>query len=117
MTFSEWAQPGIYGASSGAFAVSILDFTWGGWKTSSSAQTMAEDMAADEVALAMVPVRLGMSVADPKIAEKIAFFQDRSGMDRSNAMMETGWATRPRSDTPDRESASSCLAGLELDGS
>ena len=107
MTFPEWTKPGIFGALGGAIAVSILGFTWGGWTTSGSAQTMAQDMAADEVTLAMVPVCLGKAAADPT----------RAGFRRRNALMETGWATRPGTDAPDRDLADACLAGLELDGS
>ncbi len=117
MTFPEWTKPGIYGALGGAIAISILGFTWGGWTTSSSAQTMAQDLADDEVTLAMVPVCLDISAADPDRTEKLAALQDLSGFGRRNAMMETGWATRPGLDKPDRDLADACLAGLELDGS
>ncbi|WP_373635693.1 hypothetical protein [Yoonia sp. SS1-5] len=117
MTFPEWTKPGIYGALGGAIAVSILGFSWGGWTTSGSAQTMAQDLAAEEVTLAMVPVCLNMSAADPERTEKLATLQDLSSFGRRNAMMETGWATRPGTDTPDRGLAAACLAGLELDGS
>ncbi len=117
MTFPEWTKPSIYGALGGAIAVSILGFTWGGWTTNGSAQAMAQDMASDEVTLAMVPVCLGISAADPERTEKLAALQDLSGFGRRNAMMETGWAIRPGSDAPDRDLADACLAGLELDGS
>lgn len=117
MTFPEWTKPGIYGALVGAIAVSIVGFSWGGWTTQSSAQTMAEDMASAEVTLAMVPVCLNMSVADPERAEKLAVLRGASGFSRRNAMMETGWATHPGADRPDRNLAEACLAGLELDGS
>ncbi|WP_299928517.1 hypothetical protein [uncultured Pelagimonas sp.] len=117
MTFPEWTKPGIYGALGGAIAVSIIGFTWGGWTTSSTAQEMAQDLAAEEVTLAMVPVCLGMSEADPDRTEKLAALRDLSGFSRRNAMMETGWATRPGSEKPDRDLADACLAGLELDGS
>ncbi|WP_298920895.1 hypothetical protein [uncultured Roseobacter sp.] len=117
MTFPEWTKPGLYGALGGAIAVSIIGFTWGGWTTSSSAETMAQNMANEEVTLAMVPVCLNMSAADPTRAEKLANLQELSGFGRRNAMMETGWATHPGSDTPDRDLADACLAGLELDGS
>lgn len=117
MTFPEWTKPGTYGALGGAIAVSIFGFSWGGWTTSGSAQTMAEEMVADEVTLAMVPVCLNMSAADPMRAEKLAVLQEVSGIGRRAAMMETGWATRPGSDAPDRDLADACLAGLELDGS
>ncbi len=117
MTFPEWTKPGIYGALGGAIAVSILGFTWGGWITSGNAQTMAQDLATEEVTLAMVPVCLNNSAADPQRTEKLAILQDLSGFGRRNAMMETGWATRPGSDAPDRSLADACLAGLALDGS
>lgn len=117
MTFPEWTKPGLYGALGGALAVSILGFTWGGWTTSASAESMAKKLAKDQVTLAMVPVCLNMSAADLTRAEKLANLQELSGFGRRNAMMETGWATRPGSDSPDRDLADACLAGLELDGS
>jgi hypothetical protein len=117
MTFPEWTKPSIYGALGGAIAISILGFTWGGWITNGSAQNMAQDFATDEVTLAMVPVCLGLSASDPERTEKLANLQELSGFGRRNAMMETGWATRPGSDKPDRDLADACLAGLELDGS
>ena len=117
MTFPEWTKPGIYGAVGGALAVSILGFTWGGWTTSGGTAIIAKDMASEEVTLAMVPVCLNMSAADPMRAEKLAILQEVSGFGRRKAMMETGWATRPGTDAPDRDLADACLAGLELDGS
>ncbi|WP_299602669.1 hypothetical protein [uncultured Tateyamaria sp.] len=117
MTFPDWTKPGIYGALGGAIAVSIIGFTWGGWTTSSNAQTMAQDLASEEVTLAMVPVCLNLSAADPERTQKLAALQEISGFGRRTAMMETGWATYPGSDTPDRDLADACLAGLELDGS
>ncbi len=117
MTFPEWTKPGIYGAMGGAIAVSILGFTWGGWITNGSAQTMAQDLAADEVTLAMVPVCLNISAADPERTEKLVVLKDLSGFRQRNAMMETGWATAPGSDAPDRDLADACLSGLELDES
>lgn len=117
MTFPEWTKPGIYGALGGAIAVSILGFSWAGWMTNGDAQTMAQKMAKDEVTLAMVPVCLGLSEADPERTEKLVSLQGLSGFGRRNAMMETGWATRPGSDKPDRDLSDACLARLELDES
>lgn len=117
MTFPEWMKPGIYGALGGAIAVSIIGFSWGGWTTNGDAQTMARDLARDEVTLAMVPVCVNISATDPERIAKLATLQEVTGFGRRNAMMETGWATRPGSDTPDRDLADACLAGLELDGS
>lgn len=117
MTFPEWTKPGIYGAFGGAIAVSILGFTWGGWTTSGTAQTMARNLASEEVTLAMVPVCRNMAAADPERSARRTILQDASGFGRRKAMMDTGWATLPGSDTPNRALADACLAGLELDES
>lgn len=117
MTFPEWTKPAVYGALSGAIAISILGFTWGGWSTAGSAQEMAEEHAAEEVTLAMVPVCLNASAADPERVSKLAILQEASSFKRSRAMMDTGWATFPGSDAPNRDLAAACVEGLELDGS
>lgn len=117
MTFPEWTKPGIYGALTGAIAISILGFSWGGWTTSGNAEEMAQTLASEEVTLAMVPVCVNMSAADPQRAEKLALLQAASGFTRRKALMDTGWATQPGSDTPNRDLAEACLAGLDLDGS
>jgi len=117
MTFPEWTQPGLYGAACGAVAISILGFTWGGWTTAGTAAEMAQDRADDEVTLAMVPVCLNMAEADPERIAKRAILQEASGFARSRAMMETGWATLPGTETPSRDLAQACIEGLALDGS
>ena len=117
MTFPEWTKPGVYGALVGAVAVSIFGFTWGGWTTAGSADEMAQSFAADEVTLAMVPVCLNLSKADTERTAKLAALQEASSFQRRKAMMETGWATLPGTDTPSRDLADACLARLELDGS
>lgn len=117
MTFPEWTKPILYGVLGGAIAVSILGFTYGGWTTSGTAQDMAQDHANKAVTSAMVPVCLDMSASDPERAEKLASVQDASGFGRRRAMMETGWATLPGTDTPNNDLAAACIEGLELDGS
>lgn len=117
MNFPEWTKPGLYGALIGALAISVVGFSWGGWTTSASAQEMAQKQAAEEVTLAMVPICLDMSAADPDRATKLATVQDAIGFNRRKAMMDTGWATLPGSDEPSGQLAVACIEGLALDGS
>ncbi|WP_438960850.1 hypothetical protein [Nereida sp.] len=117
MKFPESTKPAVSGALVGAIAVSILGFTWGGWTTAGSADEMAQRFAADEVTLAMVPVCLDLAQTDQERAAKLATLQDALTFQRRNAMMETGWATLPGTDTPSRDLADACLARLELNGS
>jgi len=117
MTFPEWTKPGVYGAFVGAVAISITGFSWGGWTTSGGAQEIADNFAAEQVTLAMVPVCLGLSEADAERASILATLQEATSFQRRTAMMETGWATMPGTDAPSRDLANACLAELELDGS
>ncbi len=117
MTFPEWTKPGIYGAITGAVAVSIIGFSWGGWTTDGNANKMAKVLAAKEVTQAMVPVCLQLSEADPLRVSKLATIREAKGYNRSKAVMKTGWATPPGTDEPNRDMAEACINGLELDAS
>lgn len=117
MNFPEWTKPGVYGGAIGAVTVAIVGFSWGGWTTSGGAAAMAKEFAADEVTMAMVPVCLDISAADPERVAKLATVQAESGFKRRQAMIATGWATIPGSETPSNDLVVACIEGLELDGS
>ncbi len=117
MNFPEWTRPGAYGAAIGAVTLAILGFSWGGWMTSGSAKAMADELAADQVTMAMVPVCLDMSAADPERVAKLATVQAASRFDRRKALIATGWATIPGSEKPSNDLVLACIEGLELDGS
>lgn len=117
MTFPEWTKPGIYGALVGAVAISIFGFSWAGWTTGQNAQKMASEHAAKEVTLAMVPLCVNLSEADPEREAKLALIGEASGFARQKAVMDTGWATPPGADAPSRTLAAACFDSLELGGS
>lgn len=116
MTFPEWVKPSSYGAICGAIAISIIGFTWGNWTTSQTAEEMAKTMAKKEVVLAMVPVCLIASAADPERRVKMETISNATSFNRKNAMMATGWATFPGSDTPNKDLAVACIDELNIDG-
>ena len=115
MTTPEWLKPGIYGALIGAAFVGIVGFSWGGWMTGSGAKKMATEMAQDSVIAALVPFCLDMSRTDNERIAKLATIREASSFKRRDAVMETGWATVPGAEAPDRELAQSCLASLDVD--
>lgn len=117
MTFPKWTKPGAYGAAAGAISATILGFTWGGWTTAGNAAEMAQIQAAQEVTLAMVADCLNASAAGPERATKLETLNVASAFQRSKAMMDTGWATFPGTDVPNRDLAAACAEGLKLDGS
>lgn len=117
MNLPEWTKPGLYGALSGAIIVSIGEFTVGGWVTGSSAAKMSKAMAYSEVTDALVPVCLDSAAADPARVEQFAAIQEAPSYNRPNVVMDAGWATPPGTETPNRDLAKACLAGLDLDAS
>ena len=72
-------------------------------------------MSHDDVVAAMVPVCLDMAQADPDRAAKLAVIRDTQTYQRRNALMDTGWATVPGAEAPDRDVAQACLASLDVD--
>ena len=115
MTLPEWTKPGIYGAIVGAIAISILGFNWGGWTTGGTAEKMAQDLARDEVTSAMVPLCLERSVTDPMRVAKLASINEATRYKRRDAVMDTGWATLPSAEKPNRDLAEACMEQLGLD--
>jgi len=116
MNTPEWLKPGIYGAVIGAALVGVVGFTWGGWVTGGTANDRAMAMSQDDVVASMVPVCLEMAQSDPARAEKLETIRAASSNQRRDALIETGWATVPGTDAPNRDIAQACLAALDVDG-
>ncbi|UES59829.1 hypothetical protein GFK91_29110 (plasmid) [Roseibium aggregatum] len=115
MNTPEWLKPVALGVVIGAAAASTLGFSWGGWVTGGSAAKMANALSHDKVIAALVPVCVDLSRIDTERAAKLAKIRETSAYQRRNALMGTGWATIPGSDTADRDLAQACLAALEPD--
>ena len=115
MKTPNWLKPGILGAVIGAVALSTVGFAWGGWVTGGTAAKMVSKQARMDVVAALVPICVEQSTQDPQVVETLARLKDTSSYQRSNLLMETGWATMPGSDDPDRDVARACMAVLAAD--
>jgi dienelactone hydrolase len=112
MKIPEWVKPGLYGAATGAVALAIVGFSWGGWVTGSTAQNMASDMARTQVVAALVPICVEQSKHDPKVDETLAKMKAAMSYRRSDMLMKAGWATMPGSNDPDSYVARACMDTL-----
>ena len=108
MNMPEWLKPGIYGAVVGAASLAIVGFSWGGWMTGNTAETLAGNQARLEVIAALVPICVEQSNRDPKVMDMLAQLKDTSSYKRPDMLMEAGWATMPGSSDPNRDVARAC---------
>ncbi|MEJ2123134.1 MAG: hypothetical protein P8Z76_21100 [Alphaproteobacteria bacterium] len=112
MNIPEGLKPGLKGAVVGAVALAIVGFTWGGWVTGGTAKEMAADQAKLEVVAALVPICIQQSSQDPQVEETLAQLKDASSYQRSDMLMNAGWATMPGSTEPNRNVAKACIKVL-----
>jgi hypothetical protein len=114
MKTPEWFKPAFLGAATGAAALAIVGFSWGGWMTGSSAEKMAAQMSRDQVVAALVPVCLQKSKADPQVEQTFNKLREANSYQRRDIVMEAGWATMPGMSEPDRNIATACLEALPV---
>lgn len=112
MNTPEWLKPALLGAAAGAIALAIVGFSWGGWVTGGTAGKMASDQARSEVVAALVPICVEQSKQDPRLTTTLAQLEAANRYQRSDLLMEAGWATMPGSSDPNRAVASACMEKL-----
>jgi pimeloyl-ACP methyl ester carboxylesterase len=108
----DWLKPGVYGAGIGAVAVAIFGFSWGGWVTASTAETLASGRAQQEVVAALLPICVAQSAADPENGARLSELRDTQSYRQAEFLMKTGWATMPGSGDPDQNLARACAEKL-----
>lgn len=116
MKSPDWMKPSLYGAVIGAFAVTMIGFSWGGWVTGGAADEAAAALSKADVVSALRPVCLENAEADPDRLAKFETIRAAAAYQRSAAVMATGWATMPGETEPNRAVAEACLPGLNIDG-
>ena len=107
-----WTKPALLGGGIGAVATVIVGFGWGGWVTGAKAEVMVRDEAKAAVVAALVPIFVEQSRQDPAAAATLAKLKESSRYQRSDILMDTGWATMPGSESPMRAVASACMDEL-----
>jgi hypothetical protein len=108
----EWLKPSLYGALTGAAALAIVGFSWGGWVTGGKAEQIASDRARLEVVAALVPVCLEQSNQDPVSATMLASLMEARPHQRDRMLMDAGWATMPGAANPNSAVARACMQEL-----
>jgi hypothetical protein len=101
-------KPASWGAIGGAIAVAIIGFTWGGWVTGGTAETMAKERADAAVVKALTPICVDnfRETADAK-AQQLEL-KNAPFWERASFVEKHGWATMPGSKSPHPGVARAC---------
>ncbi|CAM5598389.1 hypothetical protein ATER59S_05426 [Aquamicrobium terrae] len=103
----------VWACIAAVIATIIVGFSWGGWVTGGTSQTMAKaagDTARGELASAICVERFN---AAPDAAAKLAEFKAIPDSYKKRQFVEAGgWATMPGQTTPDRLGVQGCVTVL-----
>ena len=99
MNISPNVKPALWGAVGGAIALAVLGFTWGGWVTSSTATTMADEHATIELAKVLAPIcSLQFNQQPGAEARMVELKGIKSLYEQASFIEKSGAATMPGSD-------------------
>ena len=107
---------GVWAAIGGAVLVMIIGFAWGGWVTGGTAQSRAEEMAADAVVARLVPICVAQFNQDQEKDKKLKELKEKSSWERDTYIKEQGWATMPYEKEPDSSVADKCAEQIMQTG-
>lgn len=86
----------------------IIGFSWGGWVTGGTAQSMAETMANEAVVQRLAPICVTQFNQDPGKDQKLKELKEMSSYQRGSYVEDQGWATIAGETEPDRKVADAC---------
>ncbi|MDA9418530.1 hypothetical protein XH81_27225 [Bradyrhizobium sp. CCBAU 25360] len=106
-------RPALWGTVTGAIALAIVGFGWGGWVTGGSAETIAKNSAATAVVAALTPICVEKfrQAADAS-ANLVEMKKATYAWDQSKFVEKGGWATMPGSTEPNSAVAKACAESL-----
>lgn len=114
MQYPVWTKPALLGAACGAMAVTFVDFSILGWKTSQSATEMARQQADDAAVTALVPFCVAKAEQPSEQTTLAKVRTEDSAFSRSQLVMGAGWATVGGDKTPDNALAIACANSLRM---
>jgi hypothetical protein len=106
-------KPGIWGAVTGAVAISVIGFSSFGWTLGSTAERMAREQAHTAVVAVLAPICVEKFQHQADAATKLNEFKRvPSWWDRRSIIEKGGWATMPGTDAPSSAVVTACSERL-----
>jgi hypothetical protein len=110
-------KPACWGAIGGAIAVAVIGFTWGGWVTAGTAETLAKERADAAVVKTLTPICVENFRQTPDAAAQQQELKKAHYWERAAFVEKHGWATMPGSKSPHAGVAQPCadlISNLKL---
>ena len=107
-------KPFLWGAVTGAIALSIFGFNWGGWVTGGTAEKNAVLRADKATVSALTPICISQFQASAKAPASLAALKATKEWEQTDFVLGRGWATIPggKDAAPNRDVASACAEAL-----
>lgn len=110
MQFPSQFSPAIWGAVCGAAAVAIIGFSYGGWVTAGTSETIATQKATKAVVAALAPICVANFNRGNDAPAQLAALKKVGSWEQGAFITKGGWAAMPGTSTVDDTMASSCAA-------
>jgi hypothetical protein len=101
---------GVWGLICGAVIAIIVGFAWGGWTTSSTAQTRTQDA----VVASQAAICVAQFMKEPNHDAKLKELSELGSWQRAEAIEKGGWDKMPGQKEGAYAVARGCVDGLEL---
>ena len=112
MNIPKELKPAAWGAVSGAVALAIVGFSWGGWVTAANSEQTAKQSADTAVIAVLAPICARQFRDQPNAESKLVELKALASYAQSGFVEKGGWATMPGSKNPVDGVAESCAAIL-----
>ena len=112
MKLPDWTKPALGGAVTGAIAVAVIGFNWGGWMTTGGAEDMAKKQTALAIVETLTPYCFQSARADSTTYAQFVALKSEPARAQRAFIEEAGWATPPGGDRAVAKLSEACLAAL-----
>lgn len=108
-------KPALWGAVGGAAALAMIGFTWGGWVTGGTAETLAGERASAAVVQALAPICADNFRNGKDAAAQLVKLKKISSWQQAAFVEEGGWAKMPGTASIDTAMARACAEMIVAD--
>lgn len=114
MQIPSGTRPALMGAAAGAVVLAVAGFTYGGWVTGGTAQSMADDAAGNARMQLVAGLCVNKFVAEPDASAQLVKLKETKSWDRDDFIDAGGWSSIAGVDDGVRGVANECARQLAV---